>query len=155
MAKPGNTNLTWRQAWFELLNGKKIKLPSWEGYWKWENNTIMMHCSNGEIIDIRNTENPAYTFTNIASNEWMILDDNYDFPKLVNCSIEYSSYINSNETECVTDDITDLLNKFKKDLDKLVKRKKLYKYKYKYNCYNDEKYKKINKNDTCDDYIGE
>lgn len=113
----------------------------------------MMHCSNGEIIDIRNTTNTAYTFTNIASNDWMILDDNYDFPKLVNCSIEYSSYINSNETECVTDDITDLLNKFKKDLDKLVKCKKMYKYKY--NCYNDEKYKKINKNNTCDDYIGE
>ena len=81
MAMPGTTGLTWRQAWFELLNGRKIKLPSWTGYWKWENNTIMIHESSGEIIDIRETENPAYTFTNIAENYWMILPDDYELTK--------------------------------------------------------------------------
>lgn len=78
MAKPETTGLSWRQAWFELLNGRKIKLPSWTGYWKWENNTIMMHCSDGTIIDIRETTNPAYTFTNIAENYWMIVSDDYE-----------------------------------------------------------------------------
>ena len=78
MAKPGNSGLTWRQAWFELLNGRKIKLSSWEGYWIWENNTIIMHCSNGEILDIRKTENVAYTFTNIATNDWEVLPDDYE-----------------------------------------------------------------------------
>ena len=81
MAMPGTTGLTWRQAWFELLNGRKIKLPSWTGYWKWENNTIMIHESSGEIIDIRETKNPAYTFTNIAENYWMILPDDYELTK--------------------------------------------------------------------------
>ncbi len=78
MAKPGTTGLSWRQAWFELLNGRKIKLPSWSGYWKWENYTIMMYCSNGETIDIRDTTNPAYTFTNIASDDWMVVSDDYE-----------------------------------------------------------------------------
>ena len=78
MAKPETTGLSWRQAWFELLNGRKIKLPSWFGYWKWENNTIIMHCSDGELIDVRETTNPAYTFTNIASNDWMIVPDDYE-----------------------------------------------------------------------------
>ena len=78
MVKLKTIGLTWRQAWFELLNGRKIKLPSWKGYWKWENHTIMMHCSDGEIIDIRETTNPAYTFTNIAENDWMVVSDDYE-----------------------------------------------------------------------------
>ena len=78
MAEYNGINLTWRQAWFELLNGRKIKLPSWSGYWKWENNTIMMHCSDGRILDIRETTIPVYTFTNIAENNWMIVPDDYD-----------------------------------------------------------------------------
>lgn len=64
-----------RHAFFEMLNGKKIKLPSWKGYWAWENNTIMMHCRDGQVIDIRNTDNVAYTFSNVASDDWEIVDD--------------------------------------------------------------------------------
>ena len=64
-----------RHAFFEMLNGKKIKLPSWKGYWAWENNTIMMHCRDGQAIDIRNTDNVAYTFSNVASDDWEIVDD--------------------------------------------------------------------------------
>lgn len=97
MAMPGTTDLSWRQAWFELLNGRKIKLPSWTGYWKWENNTIMMHLSTGEIIDIRETTNTAYTFTNIAENYWMVLPDDYELTKtdevLENFNIDLNSAI--------------------------------------------------------------
>jgi len=67
--------LPFRYAWFQMLNGKKIKLPSWSGYWAWENNTIMMHCRDGSVLDIRETDNPAYTFSNVASNDWMVIDD--------------------------------------------------------------------------------
>ena len=42
------------------------------GYWAWENNTIMMHCRDGSVTDIRQTDNPAYTFTNIAQRDWMV-----------------------------------------------------------------------------------
>jgi hypothetical protein len=66
--------MNFRKAWFELLNGKKIKLPSWEGYWKWENNTIMMYCRDGRVLDIRETDNVAYTFSNIASNDWEVVE---------------------------------------------------------------------------------
>jgi hypothetical protein len=68
-------NLHWKDAWFHLLNGKKIKRPLWEGYWAWENNTIMMHCRDGSISDIRETENPAYTFTNVAARDWMVVNE--------------------------------------------------------------------------------
>lgn len=67
-------NLTFRRAWFHMLNGKKVKRPSWSGYWVFENNTIMMHTAEGDIIDIRDTVNVAYTFTNIAENDWQVVE---------------------------------------------------------------------------------
>ena len=78
MSLKGTKGLTFRQIWFELLNGRKVKLESWRGYWKWENNTIMIHCTDGSIIDIRETTNVAYTFTNIATNNWEVLPDDYE-----------------------------------------------------------------------------
>lgn len=67
--------MTFREAWFELLNGKKITKPNWSGYWVWENNTIMMHCKDGKILDIRLTDNVAYTFSFIASDDWQIFEE--------------------------------------------------------------------------------
>ena len=54
------TGMTFREAWFAMLNGK------------FESDTIMMHCKDGAVIDIRATENVAYTMSNVASNDWMI-----------------------------------------------------------------------------------
>ena len=74
--KPTETkNLSWKDAWWYLLQGKKIKRALWEGYWAWENNTIMMHCRDGSITDIRDTDFVAYTFFNIAQRDWMVLMD--------------------------------------------------------------------------------
>ena len=67
-------NLSFRNAYFQMLNGKHVALPAWSGYWAWENNTIMMHCNDGKVIDIRETNNPAYTFGNIAENNWGVVD---------------------------------------------------------------------------------
>ena len=33
MMSTENKNLSWKDAWFQLLNGRKIKRPLWEGYW--------------------------------------------------------------------------------------------------------------------------
>lgn len=67
-------SMSFREAWFALLNGEKVKLPSWSGYWAWESGTIMMHCKDGSVIDLRKTQNVAYTFSNVASNDWMIAE---------------------------------------------------------------------------------
>lgn len=61
---------------FELMKqGKKIKLPNWEGYWALENDNIMMHTKNNEVINLLDTQRPKYTFENMASNEFMIADE--------------------------------------------------------------------------------
>lgn len=63
------------QAFKAMKEGKRVKLPSWAGYWAWENGTIMLHCKDGKVIDLRETDVPEYTFGNMASDEFVIADD--------------------------------------------------------------------------------
>lgn len=64
----------------ELMKmGAPMKLPSWGGYWCWddENQTIMMHCrktdsdTGKDILDIRETQRVEYTLLNVISDEWI------------------------------------------------------------------------------------
>lgn len=55
-----------------MKQGKKVKLSNWGGYWAWENGTIMMHTKEGNVLDLRSTERPEYTFDNMASDDFMI-----------------------------------------------------------------------------------
>lgn len=55
--------------------GIPIKLPEWEGYWAWEEDSIKMHCKDGVVIDIRESKDISYTFGFIIRDDWMIADD--------------------------------------------------------------------------------
>lgn len=76
--------MTFKQALKQMKQGKKVKLPSWGGYWCWdeEKETIMIHCrpqdsdeGQGEVLDIRETQRVEYTLQNILSDEWVIADE--------------------------------------------------------------------------------
>lgn len=67
--------MKFNEAFEAMKQGAKIKLPGWAGFWAWEEDTIMMHCKDGKVLDIRETENPEYTFGNIASDEWIFADE--------------------------------------------------------------------------------
>ena len=56
-----------------LKAGYQVKLPSWAGYWQKDGDTVKMHCKDGRVLDIRETEDVFYTLQNIASNEWEIV----------------------------------------------------------------------------------
>ena len=66
-----------------MKNGAKVKLPSWGGYWCWdaEKETVMIHCRpqdsdhQGEILDIREMQRVEYTLSNVASEDWVIADE--------------------------------------------------------------------------------
>ena len=63
---------------FKLMqNGEKIKLPSWGGYWYWddEKKTVIMHTKDGQELDIRETERVIYTLSNILDDGWVLADD--------------------------------------------------------------------------------
>lgn len=66
-----------------MKNGAKVKLPSWGGYWYWdpELETVMIQCrpqdsDQGELLDIRETQRVEYTLSNVASDEWVVADEN-------------------------------------------------------------------------------
>lgn len=67
--------MNFREAYNLMKQGKKVKLPSWTGYWAWENGTIMMHCYDGRVINLLDTEMPEYTFNNMASEEFLVVEE--------------------------------------------------------------------------------
>lgn len=64
-----------KEAFEQMKQGKKVKLPSWGGYWFWNGETIIMHTKDGKELDIRETDRPGYTLDNICSDEWIIADE--------------------------------------------------------------------------------
>lgn len=69
--------MNFKEALTAMKNGKKVKLPSWGGYWCWdkEKETVMMHTKDGQFLDIRETQVVEYTLTNVCSDEWIIADE--------------------------------------------------------------------------------
>ena len=65
-----------------MLNGKKIKRPTWKGYWAFENTehgmSIIMHTMEGDAVDIRDTINVPYTFESIVAQDWEIVEESED-----------------------------------------------------------------------------
>ena len=66
----------------QMKKGIPMKLPSWGGYWCWDNdtNTIIVYTKDHQRIDIRETENVESTLHNVLSDEWISADGE-------NCSI--------------------------------------------------------------------
>lgn len=69
--------MKFEEALKQIKEGKKAKLPSWAGYWVWDedNQTIFMHCKDGRVLDIRETEVVEYTLGNVCSDEWILADE--------------------------------------------------------------------------------
>lgn len=58
-----------------LREGKKVKLPFWSGYWQKDGNEIVMHCHDGRVLNIRESDNIFWTLENICSDEWEIAEE--------------------------------------------------------------------------------
>lgn len=60
-----------------MKEGYKVKLPSWAGYWVYEaeGDRIWMHCKDGRVLEIRETDTLTYTLGNICSDKWIIADE--------------------------------------------------------------------------------
>lgn len=68
--------MKFKQALKEMKRGIPMKLPSWGGYWCWdeEKQTIIMYTKDNRRLDIRETQRVEYTLQNILSDEWMYAD---------------------------------------------------------------------------------
>lgn len=65
--------MVFKEAYEALKQGAIIKLPEWSGYWRWEDNSIKMHCKDGKVLDIRETDNVDYTLTFIFRDDWEVV----------------------------------------------------------------------------------
>lgn len=65
--------MIFKEAYEALKQGATIKLPEWAGYWKWEDDSIKMHCKDGRILDIRETEDVDYTLMFIMCDDWEVV----------------------------------------------------------------------------------
>ncbi len=61
------------EAFEAMKQGALVKLPEWAGFWKWSGKSIEMHCKDGRILDIRETQDIDYTLGNILRDEWEIV----------------------------------------------------------------------------------
>lgn len=70
--------MKFEQALKEMKKGIPMKLPSWGGYWCWdeEAQTIIMHTKDNQRLDIRETQRVEYTLMNVLSEEWILADGN-------------------------------------------------------------------------------
>jgi hypothetical protein len=66
--------MDFKKAYKLLKQGEHVKRKEWGGYWKWENNTIMIHCKDGKVLDIRDTEDVDFTMSNILANDWEVVE---------------------------------------------------------------------------------
>jgi len=64
--------MDFKGAYEAMKQGARVKLPEWAGFWGWEGNTIKMHCKDGRILDIRETEDVGYTLKFIMRDDWEV-----------------------------------------------------------------------------------
>ena len=66
-------NMKFTDALKNMKRGIPMKLPSWGGYWCWDDEaqTIIMYTKNNERLDIRETQRVEYTLLNVLSDEWV------------------------------------------------------------------------------------
>lgn len=62
------------EAYEALKNGAKIKRTHWLGWWCREDGTIKMHCKDGRVLDIRETEDVFFTVDNMITEDWEIVE---------------------------------------------------------------------------------
>ena len=68
--------MKFEQALKEMKRGIPMKLPSWGGYWCWDDDvqSIIMYTKDNQRLDIRETQRVEYTLMNVLSDEWISAD---------------------------------------------------------------------------------
>ena len=67
--------MNFASAYISMTRGHRIRRKHWSGYWEMKDNEVMLHCKDGEVINLRDTDDMSYTLSNIACDDWEIADD--------------------------------------------------------------------------------
>jgi hypothetical protein len=70
--------MRFNQAIEKMEQGKKVKRKHWVGYWQLEDGAedkkIMMHCKDGQVLEVRETKDILFTLRNVSADDWVVVD---------------------------------------------------------------------------------
>lgn len=66
--------MNFQAAYAYMKRGYAITLPEWGGYWTWDalEETILLHCRNGDVLEVRDTKDVDYTIQFLFRPDWYI-----------------------------------------------------------------------------------
>nr|WP_288830702.1 DUF2829 domain-containing protein [uncultured Clostridium sp.] len=62
------------EAYEALKQGSDIKRPSWKGFWRKENGTIVMYCKDGSKVPFMETECIFVDIDHMMADDWEIVN---------------------------------------------------------------------------------
>lgn len=66
--------MIFKEAYEALKQGADIKRPSWKGFWRKENGTIVMYCKDGSKVPFMETECIFVDIDHMMADDWEIVD---------------------------------------------------------------------------------
>lgn len=72
--------MVFKEAFDLMKECKKVRLPEWIGYWLIANDNVYIHRSNGNLMDLRETQNPIETISFMMRDDWEIVSDDNNEP---------------------------------------------------------------------------
>jgi hypothetical protein len=64
--------MTLKELYADFIAGTPVKRKVWKGYWKYSYGCIKMHCKDGRVIDIKDSEDILFTVSGILADDWEI-----------------------------------------------------------------------------------
>ena len=80
-ARKEGINMPFKALFADFIAGTPIKRKVWGGYWKYHYGKIEMHCKDGKVIDIKDSEDILFTISGILADDWEVATNE-------NCTIE-------------------------------------------------------------------
>ena len=67
--------MNFADALLAMLQGERVRLPWWRGYWYVKDNTVRIHTRDERDFDIRESEDIMKTISYMTSDSWQLVPD--------------------------------------------------------------------------------
>lgn len=68
--------MDFKRAYEALKQGADIKREDWKGFWRKENDTIVMHCKDGRNLKITESEDIFFMIDGMMADDWEVVNGN-------------------------------------------------------------------------------
>ena len=61
-----------------LARGNIVRRNAWHGYWEYVvedgKDKIYMHCADGKVLEVRDTDDILFTLRNACADDWVVME---------------------------------------------------------------------------------